>query len=86
MKKSLLAITLASVLIASVSLFRPQSAEIAVPSASISQNVLGLSADFLEQLYNPSIGLCRETLVVQNSSINASNGTKYERSTNSARY
>lgn len=43
-KKSLLAITLVSVLIASVFLFRLQSAETAVPSPSISER-LGLGAD-----------------------------------------
>lgn len=81
MKNSLVAITLASVLVASVFVFRLQSAVTAVPSPSISDR-LGLGADFLEQLYNASIGLCRETLVEENETFNASNGTIYHCYTN----
>jgi hypothetical protein len=43
---------------------------------------LGLAASFLEELYNPSIGLCRETLVKGNETIHASNGSTYECDTN----
>jgi hypothetical protein len=43
---------------------------------------LGQAADFLERLYNPSVGLCEETLVGELHNITASNGTVYLRYTN----
>lgn len=80
--KTFLAAMLVVALMVTGSLFRFQPVETSASSLPTNAN-LGQAADFLEQLYNPSIGLCRETLIGDTPhSITASNGTEYQRYTN----
>jgi hypothetical protein len=63
-------------------LFRLQMANTDVSTFSISAR-LTQAEGFLERLYDPSMGLCRETLVGDYlHDVNASNGTSYARLTN----
>jgi parallel beta-helix repeat protein len=77
MKRGFLVVIFVAVLMATGFLFRLQSAETAVPPPPINDR-LGLGADFLEQLYNASIGLCRETSVDESETLSTSNGTIYQ--------
>jgi hypothetical protein len=43
---------------------------------------LGMAVNFTQELFNPKIGLCRETLIEQNETIPASNGSVYRCHTN----